>query len=169
MSNLCSIWAPKCVLYALCVPPSYQTPLPGRRESPPRSKPPPRSLRGAFALVRAPARLWIPSSIPKVQVRGLERPRSRGPTRPERKSPRAGSTQGPAVSVARGLGLSMTFHDLRHGHASLMLAAGVHLKVVSDRLGHSNIGITADLYSHVAPALEERAAATLDDLLGGGC
>lgn len=66
---------------------------------------------------------------------------------------------------ANELGLPLTFHGLRHGHASLMLAGGVHLKVVSDRLGHSNIGITADLYSHVAPALDDEAAAALDELL----
>jgi integrase len=67
--------------------------------------------------------------------------------------------------VAKTLGIDSTFHGLRHGHASLMLAAGVHIKVVSDRLGHSTISTTADLYSHVAPALEEKAAASLDRLL----
>jgi integrase len=43
------------------------------------------------------------------------------------------------------------FHDLRHSHASQMLAAGVHPKIASERLGHSTIGITLDLYSHVMP------------------
>ncbi len=52
----------------------------------------------------------------------------------------------------------MRFHDLRHTHASLMLAGGVHLKVVSERLGHSSIGITGDLYSHVAPTVQRDAA-----------
>ena len=52
----------------------------------------------------------------------------------------------------------LRFHDLRHTHASLMLADGVHLKVVSERLGHSSIGITADLYSHVAPTVQRDAA-----------
>lgn len=63
-------------------------------------------------------------------------------------------------------GIKLTFHGLRHGHASLMLAAGVHLKVVSERLGHSTIGITADLYTHVAGEVHEAAAASLDDYLG---
>lgn len=67
--------------------------------------------------------------------------------------------------VARQIGLPLTFHGLRHAHASLMLAGGVHLKVVSDRLGHSSIAITADLYSHMAPAVDDEAAAALDGLL----
>lgn len=50
------------------------------------------------------------------------------------------------------------FHDLRHTSASLALGAGVAMKVVSDRLGHSTLGITADLYTHVAPALARAAA-----------
>ena len=62
--------------------------------------------------------------------------------------------------------IRLTFHGLRHGHASLMLAAGVHLKVVSERLGHSTIGITADLYTHVADEVHEAAAASLDAFLG---
>ena len=53
-------------------------------------------------------------------------------------------------------------HDLRHTHATLMLKAGVHPKVVSERLGHSNIGITLDIYSHVLPGLQESAAEKFD-------
>jgi integrase len=49
-------------------------------------------------------------------------------------------------------------HDLRHTHASLALAAGVDLKVVSSRLGHSNVAITSDLYTHVVPSVARRAA-----------
>src|SRR5262249_5801687 len=45
-----------------------------------------------------------------------------------------------------GLPQAVRFHDLRHAHATLMLRAGVPLKVASGRLGHSNIGITANLY-----------------------
>ena len=52
----------------------------------------------------------------------------------------------------------LRFHDLRHTHASLMLAEGVHLKVVSERLGHSSIAITADTYSHVQPTVQRGAA-----------
>lgn len=56
-------------------------------------------------------------------------------------------------------------HDLRHTHASLLLARGVHPKVVQERLGHSSITITLDLYSHLVPGLQEAAAATLNGLL----
>lgn len=54
------------------------------------------------------------------------------------------------------------FHDLRHTNATLMLKGGVHAKVASQRLGHSTIGITMDLYSHVMSEMQEEAAAILD-------
>jgi integrase len=57
------------------------------------------------------------------------------------------------------------FHDLRHAHATHMLASGVHPKVASERLGHSKIGITLDLYSHVLPNMQADAAALVDDAL----
>ena len=49
-------------------------------------------------------------------------------------------------------------HDLRHSYATLALKAGVHPKVVSERLGHATIGVTLDLYSHVAQGLDADAA-----------
>jgi integrase len=55
------------------------------------------------------------------------------------------------------------FHDLRHAHATHMLASGVHPKVASERLGHSRVGITLDLYSHVLPGMQEDAAARVDE------
>jgi integrase len=54
------------------------------------------------------------------------------------------------------------FHDLRHTHATHMLASGVHVKIASERLGHSKIGITLDLYSHVMPGMQEDAVAKVD-------
>ena len=61
-------------------------------------------------------------------------------------------------------GLSrIRFHDLRHAHATHLLASGVHPKVASERLGHSKVGITLDLYSHVLPGMQEDAAARVDD------
>jgi integrase len=57
-------------------------------------------------------------------------------------------------------------HDLRHGHATLALAAGVHPKVVQERLGHSSVAFTLDRYSHVVPAMQENAAATVARLVG---
>ena len=60
--------------------------------------------------------------------------------------------------IARKAGLAkFGFHDLRHTHASLMLSKGIHLKIVSERLGHSSIAITADLYSHVLPSVQRDA------------
>lgn len=59
------------------------------------------------------------------------------------------------------------FHDLRHTHASQMLAAGVHPKVASERLGHSTIGITLDLYSHVMPGMQADAAEQVDAAIQG--
>ena len=59
------------------------------------------------------------------------------------------------------------FHDLRHTHASLALAAGVHPKVVSERLGHADIALTLNTYSHAIPALQESAATVVADLVLG--
>ena len=56
----------------------------------------------------------------------------------------------------------LTLHGLRHAHATLMLTAGVHPKIVSERLGHSNIAVTMDTYSHVLPGLQEAAAEAVD-------
>ena len=55
------------------------------------------------------------------------------------------------------------FHDLRHAHATHMLANGIHPKIASERLGHSKIGVTLDLYSHVLPGMQEDAAARVDE------
>jgi integrase len=54
------------------------------------------------------------------------------------------------------------FHDLRHSHATHMLASNVHPKVVQERLGHSSISVTMDVYSHTLPNLQADAAATVD-------
>ncbi|MCH8993430.1 MAG: site-specific integrase [Chloroflexi bacterium] len=50
------------------------------------------------------------------------------------------------------------FHDLRHTHATIMMRAGIHPKVVSERLGHATVSITLDTYSHAVPSLQEDAA-----------
>lgn len=57
------------------------------------------------------------------------------------------------------------FHDLRHAHATHLLSSGVHPKVASERLGHSRVGITLDLYSHVLPGMQEDAVSRVDDAL----
>jgi integrase len=53
-------------------------------------------------------------------------------------------------------------HDLRHGHATHLLAANTHPKVVQERLGHATIQLTMDIYSHVMPSMQEGAADTID-------
>ncbi|MDR7549491.1 MAG: site-specific integrase [Armatimonadota bacterium] len=59
------------------------------------------------------------------------------------------------------------FHDLRHSHATLLPRQGEHPKVVSERLGHSGVGITLDTYSHVLPGMQAQAAARLEERLFG--
>ncbi|QDU28506.1 Putative prophage phiRv2 integrase [Anatilimnocola aggregata] len=57
------------------------------------------------------------------------------------------------------------FHDLRHTSATLLLSQGVHPKVVQERLGHSQISVTMDTYSHVLPSLQLEAAGKFDQML----
>lgn len=64
-----------------------------------------------------------------------------------------------------GLPESFRLYDLRHTCATLLLLAGVHPKVVSDRLGHSSISETMDTYSHVIPGMQEGASDKLDVML----
>lgn len=60
---------------------------------------------------------------------------------------------------------SIRFHDLRHTHATLMLQKGIHPKIVAERLGHSSIKITLDIYSHVLPNMQEEAVSLFEQLL----
>ncbi len=60
------------------------------------------------------------------------------------------------------------FHDLRHTAATLLLAEGVHPKIVAERLGHSSVTITLDIYSHVLKGMQREAADRLDGLLTAG-
>jgi integrase len=57
------------------------------------------------------------------------------------------------------------FHDLRHSHATHLLASGVHPKIAQERLGHATIAVTLDLYSHVLPGMQEDAASRVDAAL----
>ena len=68
--------------------------------------------------------------------------------------------------IARQAGLGeYRLHDLRHTHATLMLLDGIHPKVVQERLGHSSIVITLDVYSHVIKGMQEAAALRFDEAL----
>lgn len=57
------------------------------------------------------------------------------------------------------------FHDLRDAHANLMIGAGIHLKVVQERLGHAAFKVTADTYSHLLQGAQADAAERVDELL----
>ena len=68
------------------------------------------------------------------------------------------------VKMVKRAGLKhFRLHDGRHTHASLLLKQNVHPKVVQERLGHATISTTVDLYSHVAPGLQEAAAKHFDE------
>ena len=76
-------------------------------------------------------------------------------------------------SLTRAFGLFLArhglprvrLHDLRHTHATAMLKAGVHGKIVQERLGHSTIAVTLDIYSHVLPGMQEGAVERVDAAL----
>jgi integrase len=61
----------------------------------------------------------------------------------------------------------LRFHDLRHSHATHMLASGVHAKIASERLGHATVGLTLDTYSHVIPGMQEDAVARIEAAFAG--
>ena len=60
---------------------------------------------------------------------------------------------------------AIRLHDVRHSYATAALAAGIPAKIVSERLGHANVQITLDTYSHIIPGLDEHAAATVARLI----
>lgn len=60
---------------------------------------------------------------------------------------------------------NIRFHDLRHAAATMMLQQGVHPKIVQERLGHADITLTLNTYSHVLPGMQEEAAGKMDELL----
>lgn len=59
------------------------------------------------------------------------------------------------------------FHDLRHSSATMLLGMKVHPKIVQEILGHSQIAITMDIYSHILPTMQEEAMNKLNDVLQG--
>ena len=69
--------------------------------------------------------------------------------------------------IARSHLPRIRFHDLRHGHASQLLAAGVNAKVVSERLGHASVAFTLDTYAHVMPGQQRAAAIAAAALIDG--
>ena len=67
--------------------------------------------------------------------------------------------------VFKKAGLTCRLHDLRHTHATMLLRQGVHPKVVQERLGHANVSITLDIYSHCTANMQREAAAMIDAAL----
>jgi len=61
------------------------------------------------------------------------------------------------------------FHDLRHTAATLLLVQGVDPRTTIETLGHSQISLTLNTYSHVLPRLQREAAAKIDEILAGEC
>jgi integrase len=71
-------------------------------------------------------------------------------------------------NLIRGVGIKrIRFHDLRHTHATLLLKEGVHPKIVQERLGHSNITVTLDRYTHALPNLQKEAAEKIGSSIFG--
>jgi integrase len=60
---------------------------------------------------------------------------------------------------------SVRLYDLRHRAATLAVAAGVSVKIISDQLGHASISFTLERYSHVLPSIQDEAAAKVERLL----
>ncbi len=70
------------------------------------------------------------------------------------------------VKIGDKVGLPHTpFHNLRHTHATILFQEGIHPKIVQERLGHSNIATTLDIYSHMIPTMQKDAADKIDDFL----
>jgi integrase len=63
---------------------------------------------------------------------------------------------------------ALRFHDLRHSHAAILIGENVHPKVIADRLGHTSISTTLDIYGHLFPEQETALAAKLDEVFERG-
>ncbi len=57
------------------------------------------------------------------------------------------------------------FHDMRHTHVTMLIEKNVNVKIISERLGHSKVGVTLDIYSHVLPSMQQEAADKLDEII----
>ncbi len=135
---------------------------------------PPKTKRGARSIALDPVTVEALQEHRRAQLEerlawseayhdhGLVFPRQDGSPR----QPSSVSGRFKRLSVAAGLP-SIRLHDLRHTHATLALSAGVPIKVVSDRLGHSTAVLTLDTYSHVTPDLAEDAARRVAGLIWG--
>ena len=89
--------------------------------------------------------------------------------------PRDGKTERPLTQnyvskkfsiYCHRIGLAgFTFHSLRHTHATMLVAAGVHFKIIQHRLGRSSFAVTMDTYSHVTPEMDREAADAISGII----
>lgn len=89
--------------------------------------------------------------------------------------PRDGKTERPPTQnyvskkfsiYCRRIGLvGFTFHSLRHTHATMLVATGVHFKIIQQRLGHSSFAVTMGTYSHVTPEMDQEAADAISGII----
>ena len=66
-----------------------------------------------------------------------------------------------------GMPLGFTLHGIRHTHATMLLSAGVSPNIISQRLGHSSVAFTLQVYAHVTKTMERTAADTIGSILDG--
>lgn len=69
------------------------------------------------------------------------------------------------AALVQRLGFGVRLHDLRHTHLSQLLAAGVNVKVVSERAGHASAFVTLTTYAHTMPGMQQEAVDRLDAAL----
>lgn len=67
--------------------------------------------------------------------------------------------------LASTAGVAISLHGLRHSHATALIAAGIPVKVVSERLGHSTVSITQDIYTHVLPTMQREAVNVFEQIM----
>lgn len=69
------------------------------------------------------------------------------------------------MRLTRKIGVSVTLHGLRHTQATELIMSGIPVKVVAERLGHANVSITQDIYTHVMPHMQDAAAEVVEQLI----
>jgi integrase len=126
-----------------------------------------RQASGPLLADRASNLLPTPPPPPRDLPRGRRRPDER-----EGRKDLFGSREGGYVEPDRTTPLlkrtdlpRIRFHDLRHTCATLLLSKGTHPKIVQEMLGHANISMTMDTYSHILPDMQEKAVSAMDDVL----
>jgi integrase len=111
--------------------------------------------------------VWRDSFAPICKRAGLPVCEPKKGKKPRKtKKAKAPEVAEPKDGKATRRGEGFRLYDLRHTCATLLLLADIPAKIVSERLGHSSITVTLDIYSHVLPTMQKRAADMLGKLLG---